>query len=496
MTTVNETEVEKVEEKSEEKSEDKLKKEVKKKAAPKSPVKKKATKSKVKAETKTTETEEKPKTKKEKPKKEKAEPKTEKEEPKSDTFQTFTVEVKKEEIESNFDEALLKYASDFKLPGFRKGKAPLDVVKARIKDAVREEVVEKMLNQAVFKKIDDEKMQVISQPAVEKVDYEEGKDLKAEVTVELLPVVELPDLEALEVEIPAKELEPEAYDEKSAIERVLKSNQRQMPVTNREIQENDMVTLKYQSKILETKRLDRRKDGQYIVTKESAFDIIDLYDDIVGKKNGDTLEIKRKYPEDYTKKPWAGKEVEHYIQVDSVFEMVTPELNDAFIKGAGLSDEAEFKKKLKDEYDTYSSRHLDEKKIERILEKMYSVTDFPLPKALVEQEMGRMVQQNPHQFNIQDEIQGAKVMEILKTNAENAVRLHFIIEAVKKKYELKVTADDLENAYKTYAEQSHMDVKEIRKFYMKPDNKHHLEDSLGREKVMDMLKEKIKIKEV
>lgn len=490
MTTVNENDDQKVEENVEKKVE----KEVEKKASPKSGTKKKTTEPKVKAESKPKAAKPITAKKAKKEETEKEEPK--KEEPKADTIKTFSVEVKKEEIESSFNEALLKYASDFKLPGFRKGKAPLDVIKARIKDAVREEVVEKMLQQAVFKKIDEEKMQIISQPSVNNVEYEEGKDLNAEVSVEVLPVVELPDLETLEVEIPGKELEPEPYDEKKAVEGVLKSNQRQMPVMDREIRENDMVTLKYQSKILETKRMDRRKDGQYLVTKDSPFDIIDLHDDIIGKKSGDKLEIKRKYPEDYKKKPWAGKEVEHYIQVESVFEMVTPELDEAFIKGAGLKDEAEFKKKLKDEYDTYSSRHKEEKKVERILEKLYSVTDFPLPKGLVEQEMGRAIQQNPYQFNMQDETQGAKVMEVLKTNAENSVRLHFIIEAIKKKYEVKVTADDLEKAYKTYAEQSRMDIKEIRKFYMKPENKNHLEESLGREKVMDMLKEKIKIKEV
>lgn len=490
MTTVNETENQTVEEEVEEKVKKKVEKAVEKGAKPKSGTKKKAAKPKVKAEPKPPETEVKTEVKTETETAAEEKPKAD------DTIARFTVEVKKEEIESNFDEAILKYAAEFKLPGFRKGKAPLDVIKARIKDAVREEVVEKLLNQAVFKKIDDEKMQIISQPAVEKVDYEEGKDLKAEVTVEVIPVVELPELETIEVEIPVKELEPEAYVEKDAVERVLKNNQRRMPVTNREIRENDIVTLKYQSKILETKRMDRRKDGQYVVNKESPFDIIDLYDDIVGKKSGDKLEIKRKYPEDYKKKPWAGKEIEHYIQVESVFEMVTPELDETFLKAAGLQNEDEFKKKLKEEYDTYSTRHVEEQRIERILEKLNTVTDFPLPRAMVEQEMGRMIQQNPYQFNIQDEEQGAKVMQVLKTNAESAVRLHFIIEAVKKKYDVHVTAEDLENSYKAYAEQSHMDVKEIRKFYMKSENKKHLEDSLSREKVMDLLKEKIKIKEV
>ncbi|MCX6578857.1 MAG: trigger factor [Candidatus Aminicenantes bacterium] len=410
----------------------------------------------------------------------------------------FTIEIKKEEIEKKFNETLDKYAAEIKLPGFRAGKAPMEVVRNRLKDAVSEEVVNQMLSEAVMEKINKEKMRVISKPIVKKLEHEEGKDLRAEMAMEVLPEIELPDLETLEIEIPVKDLEHEPFDEQKTIDRLLESHMRQVPVTDRGIKGNDMVMLKYQSKILATKRMDRIKSNYYLAMKKDAFEILDLYDEIVGKNIHDRLTVKRTYPADYQKKIWAGKEVEHYIEIEKIFEMVKPNLDEKFLKARGVNDEAELKQRLKEEHEEHSKMHREEKKTGFIIDKLSEAINFPLPHALVEEEMTRMIQQNPYQFtfNHHDENERKKVVETLKASAEKSVRSSLIIETVKEKYNLKVTSEDLENQYKSIAATNHLEFKEVRNYYMKPENKDYLEESLISSKVVDLLKEKIKIKEV
>lgn len=413
-----------------------------------------------------------------------------------DTMVEFTIEVKNEDIENTFNETLLRYAVDFKLPGFRKGKAPMDVVKARLNEAVRSEVIEKMINEAFIKKVEAEKIKVISRPEVKNIDYEEGKDLKAVVSVEVLPEITLPDFESMEMEIPLKDIKMKPYDEEDSIARVLQSFQRQVPVTDREIREEDLVVLKYQSKILKTRRMDRRKSSYFHVKKDGPFEIIDLYDDIIGKKTGDKIQLQRTYPADHQKKIWAGQEIEHYIEIENVYEMVTPELDEKFLKARGFNDETEFKNKLKEDYEAYGNKFQEDKKTDIFLEKLVGMVTFPVPNSLVEQEMAQMFQRNHHDFSIENEEDEMRVLTRLKINALNAVRLSLLVEAVKDKYEVKVSGDELETAYRDMADQNRMDVKEVRKFYMKSENKQHLEESLMRKKVIDKLKEKIKIKEV
>ncbi len=464
------------------------------------PQKKKGIEEKVKADSKT---------KKETEAKEKEEPKAEVKEEKmgkieagdgevgkKDLFVEFSIEIKKEEIEKSFNEALARYAADIKIPGFRKGKVPIEVVKSRYKDAITEEVKAKMVEEAVIDRIKKDKMNILSQPEVKNIDYKEGKDLKATVKVEVFPEVKLPDLEILEVEIPAKELEVEPFNEQETINRVLLANQRQVPVSKREIKDNDTVLLNYQSKILDTKRMSPKKNSYYRVVKEEPFEIIDLYDEMVGRKVKDKLMVKRIYPEDYKKKIWAGKEVEHYIEIENVFEMAKPNFDEAFIKSQGFKDEAEFKKKLKEDYEAYAQKSKEDKKMSFIIDKLNEVMDFPLPKSLVDQEMARIVQQNPYSFNLnfKDEKEQQKVMDSLKSNAEKSVRFSFIIGAVKSEFKLEVNSSDLEKEYKRAAERNHIDVQEVRRFYMQKGNKQNLEEALLREKVIDLLKEKIKIK--
>lgn len=410
----------------------------------------------------------------------------------------FTIEVKKEEIEKKFNETLDKYAADIKLPGFRAGKAPIELVKSRLKDAINEEVVNQVLNEAFLEKINKEKLRVISKPVIKKLDHEDGKDLSAQMAVEVLPEIELPDLETLEVEIPLKDLEHEPFDEQKAINRLLEAHMRQVPVTDRGIKENDMVVLKYQSKILATKRMDRIKTDYYLAMKKDTFEILDLYDEMVGKNTHDRLTIKRTYPENYHKKIWAGKEVEHYIEIDKIFEMVKPDLDEKFLKARGVNTEAELKQRLKEEHEAHSKMHREEEKTGFIIDKLSETIHFPLPQVLVEEEMTRMIQQNPYQFtfNHQDENERKKVAESLKANAEKSVRFSLIVDAVKEKYKLKVTSEDLENQYKAIAARNHLDFKEVRSFYMKPENKGYLEESIISSKVVDLLKEKIKVKEV
>jgi FKBP-type peptidyl-prolyl cis-trans isomerase (trigger factor) len=122
--------------------------------------------------------------------------------------------------------------------------------------------------------------------------------------------------------------------------------------------------------------------------------------------------------------------------------------------------------------------------------------EFPLPKSLVDQEISRMIQQNPYQFSMKDAKSEQAVMEALRGNAEKSVRFSFITDAVKRDFKLEITAGDLEDEYKRLAESSNVDVKEVRKYYMKKENKEYMEDAILRNKVMGLLKEKIKIKEV
>jgi trigger factor len=414
-----------------------------------------------------------------------------------DLLVEFTIKVSNTKFEEELNEALDKYATEIKLPGFRQGKVPVEVIKSRYKEAIREEVMNKVVEKAVSEKIDRDKMKIISRPRVKNIDYKEGKDITADFEVEVFPTVELPYLETIEVKIPAAELKVEDYDEKKQIDLVLEGHKRQVPV-RRAIKAGDYVLLKTQAKILQTKRMTPRKSTHYLVNEKEPFEILDLAKEIIGKTIDDNLTIRRSYPEDYHKKPWAGKEIEHYIAIESVFEWVKPELNKNFLTSIGVDDEENFKKKLKEEYDRVNSQQIEDKKMKYISDTLGETIVFPLPRGMVEQEVSRMAEQRQQRYpmDFKDEKQIKEHMDSLKVEVEKSIRFSFIVEAIQEKFNLEVTGDDLEKQYKSIAEKNNLPLKEVRKFYMNKENAQNLKETLLREKVMVLIKGKVTIKEV
>lgn len=421
---------------------------------------------------------------------------TETPEVKSELMIKFTVEVPKEKVEQEFDETLHKYVNELKLPGFRKGKIPADVIKNRYKEYIQEEVLDKVLQKAVFDKVETDKIKIASRPKVDNVNYEEGKDLTAEVEVEVFPEIEAPELESLEVEIPTAELKMEEFDEAKQIDAILEGNKRQSPVMSRGIQDDDYVSIKYQTKILDTKRMTPQKQLGYHVKEDEKFEIADLYKDIIGKNREETFTITRSYPVDSPKKQWAGKEVEHIITILSVFEMVKPEMNEAFFKGMGVEDEATFKARLKEEYDRYNQQSIEEKKMKYIMDKLVASVNFPVPAAVVEEEAQHIASHYQERFGFNFDINQFATMAPLKAEAERTVRISLLVDAVKKKYEVEVSNDELENEYKNIAERNHVPLKDVRKYYMNKEQSQQLKEAILRDKVNKLLKEKVKVVEI
>jgi len=413
-----------------------------------------------------------------------------------DLYKTFSVKVTAKEIDSKFEETALKYASEVKLPGFRQGKVPTEVVKSRFKEAIMDEVVNQLVEKKVFAKIDKEKLKIAASPVVENIKHPEGKALTAEIKVEVFPEVVLPDLETIEVEIPAAELKLDDYNEQTQIDRILDGHKRSTPVTGREIRDEDVVGLSLQSKLLDTKRMTPRKVTTYTVNKEEPFEIMDIYPDILGKNVGDKLTLKRKYPEDFKKKTWAGKEVEHYLEIKSISEMIKPEFNQEFVKNMGFEDEETFKKKLKEEFDSYEKNHREEKTVQYMVDKLSEAIEFPVPESMIDQEVARMLGNSLGQLNGLDESKLKEALAPFRGQAAKNIRFSFITEAIEKEFKIEVSNEDLEKEYEAVAERAKAPLKEIKKYYRVPKNSQQLKETLLRMKVMDFIKEKVKIKEV
>lgn len=159
------------------------------------------------------------------------------------------------------------------------------------------------------------------------------------------------------------------------------------------------------------------------------------------------------------------------------------------MKELGFKDESSFKKKLKEDYETYSKNQLDEIKNNKKIEKLIEMIQFPIPVSLVDQEKKRIQNDPQRAYLMSDEA-------LLQKKAEESVKFSLIHFEIQKKYKIEANSEDLENEFKKMSEQFKMPVKDIRKYYSGAEQKETLKDRIKGDKVIELLKEKIKIKEI
>ncbi len=408
----------------------------------------------------------------------------------------FQITMANEDILKETDALAIQYSQKVKMPGFRQGKVPVDVVKKVYKQALEEEVIQHAVSKLAFARIEQDKIAIASEPVVEKMDHPEGQGFVADIAVEVLPEIELPDLEKLQVKIPGSALKSEPFDEAKQIELILDANKRSAPVKDRPIQDDDLVLIHVQSTDLAGKKKWPRQESYVMMKNENQGEISGLVEELLGKKAGEKISFERTYPADAAKKAWQGKKIEHSVDVQSIFELKKPELDENFLKSLGLKSVEDFKHKLKEEYEHRQQHRKEEQIMDKIYERLLAASSFPVPRSLVEQEAARRLTENKRPLNFKNDEEKAKLKELLLSQAEDAVRLSLILEQVHKHYHIEVSNEDIEKEYAHLAQHNSLPEKEIRKYYQEHKKVDELKDHLLNVKINEFIKDKIKIKEV
>ena len=160
----------------------------------------------------------------------------------------FEIVITSSEIDKLVNDKLINIAKEAKLPGFRPGKVPVSVVKNRFGKQVLGEVVRESVDNATKETMESSNLTASSQPKIEIVSFEEGEDLKAKLSVEIMPEFELPELSSLEIMRPVVEIKTKDIDE--AVEKIAKENIGTKPIKkNRPAKIGDTLVIDFLGKV-------------------------------------------------------------------------------------------------------------------------------------------------------------------------------------------------------------------------------------------------------
>jgi trigger factor len=294
------------------------------------------------------------------------------------------LEIPAEEVSKAMERVAKEFARIANVPGFRRGKAPISLIRRRFADDIKGEVLQSLVPERVEKAVAEQKLTPVSQPQVDKLDYAEGQPLKFRAVFEVLPDFELGNYKGLEIEIPAIEVTDE--DIAKTLEEMRERAAAFAPVEGRAVENNDFVQLK----LLGTPAGGGDPlQADSVLCHIGAEETMEAFNEnLRGAKVGEHKNFDVIYPADYPDAKLAGRTYHYAAEVLGIRTKKLPELNDEFAKD--VSDAATLdglKKKVREDLEHQRDHKHKELLHEKVLAAIVKLHDFPVPEALVEHQM-------------------------------------------------------------------------------------------------------------
>jgi trigger factor len=327
----------------------------------------------------------------------------------------FEITVPWKDWEPYLDAAAAEASEEIKIPGFRPGKAPRNLVEQKVGKAVLlNNAAEKAVKKTYVEYILKEKLEVIGKPEIEILEIAEGKELKYKATVSLMPEIAVSPRYKDEVKKINKEYrdkKPEMKEDDVNLELEKLANSRAKLVTvNREAKKNDSVEIDF-TVTRENVPIENGSSKNHPLILGRGVFIPGFEDNITGMSAGEEKTFELNFPEDYHQKDLAGKPAAFKVKMNLVQERQVPEVDDEFAKGLGSFENLEALKKNMREGMEHEEKHkLEDEKRNKYVEAIIKNSEVDLPEIMVHEEIHQML----HEFEYQTQAMGMSVDQYLE----------------------------------------------------------------------------------
>jgi trigger factor len=400
------------------------------------------------------------------------------------------LEIPAEDVSKATERVAKELARVARVPGFRPGKAPVSLIKRRFADDIKGEVLQSLVPERVEKAVAEQKLNPVSQPQVDKLDFNEGQPLKFRAVFEVLPEFELGTYKGLEIEMPAMDVTEE--DVNKSLEETRERAAAFAPVEGRAVENGDFAQLKL---------VGTPEDGGEPIQADSVLCHVGaeetmqpFNESLRGANIGDHKEFDVEYPADYPDEKLAGKKFHYAADVTGIKTKKLPELNDEFAKD--VSDAAtleELRTKIRESLVHQRDHRQKDLQRERVIAELVKLHDFPVPESLVESQMDvrleRMVRSlaqqgvDPRAVNLDWSALRGRQQE----RAKDDVKAELIIDRIASTEKIDVTDEEVEHELQHLASHSGESVEAIRARLTKQGALDRMKAKLRSDKTLDWL---------
>lgn len=413
----------------------------------------------------------------------------------------YTLTITAKDIDARVDAEVQKVAPQVRMPGFRPGKVPANLIRKMHGEALQQDALNSSIQDGIQKLLADNKLRPAMQPTVELDEgYAPGKDAEVKVALEVLPQVPAPAIDNLKLERLTVEASDAQVDE--AVERLASQNKQfeEAPKSHK-AKSGDLVVMDFAGKVDGVAFEGGTGEGMSVEIGSGRL-IPGFEDQLIGVKANDEKQISVTFPEDYGAKELAGKAATFDLVINEVRVPKEGKPDDEFAKSLGLEGLEQLRGLLKgqieQEHNGLTRTHMKRK----LLDQLAAAHDFEVPPSMVEAEFGQIWAQLEHEASHEEDPAVAlKEMEVEKDDyraiAVRRVRLGLLLSEIGQANGVEVSAQEMNRLIAQAAQQYPADQRE--RFYQfiqqEPMAAAQLRAPLYEDKVVDFLFDKAEITE-
>jgi trigger factor len=390
------------------------------------------------------------------------------------------ISVPVETVRDAEDKAARRYAGSVRLPGFRPGKAPAAMVKKKFADAIRQETLESLVQEAYKEVVEREKLKLASQPHVHDLQFKENEPLTFELHIEVRPEIELARIQGFRVARTERVVTDEQVREQ--IDQ-LRDQRAQWTPTEDRPSEGDMVTVELATAD-ESGEMPAGK--QYPLVLGAGQAIAGIEELIMEAKPGETVERPVKWPDDFPDEAQRSKTKTVRVTVQDVKRKAVPDLDDAFAREVGDFESLDaLTKAVRDDLETNAQREMESETRQRLLDDIIGANQFDVPPSWVSQ----LVDAYANAYQI-PEPEKERFATEFRPMAERQVRRDLVIDTVAERENLTATEADLDDRIAETASKRGADPGQLYASLQKAGRLKELERNITEDKVFKWLLER------
>ena len=397
----------------------------------------------------------------------------------------LTIEVSAEKFEKACEKAYQKNKNKINVQGFRKGKAPRNIIEKMYGAGVFfEDAANELIPDAYAEAATESGLDIVSRPEIDVVQIGKGEDFIFTAEVAVKPEVELGQYKGVEVEKTVIEVTDAEID--NEINRVREQNSRMITVDDRAVADGDIANIDYEGFCDGVAFAGGKAEGHDLTIGSHSF--IDTFEEqLIGKNIGDEVEVNVTFPEQYHASELAGKPAVFKVRVNGIKVKELPEVDDEFAQEVSEFDTLEeYKNDVKATIIRRKEKDAKSIKEEAVIEKIIENAKMEIPEAMIENTSRQMAEEFGQRMKAQGisleqyfQFTGMNAntfMENLKPQAVKRIQSRLVLEAVVKAENITASDEDVDKEIEQMAQAYQMEVDKLKELVGEDEKKAMAED--------------------